>query len=321
MNTKERLQILYDTELKPQLAEMEKMRRFVKRWRAFAITSLILAFLFLYSDYVVLRILGGAGFFAGAIYAAVLALRTYNKYHKQFKTEVVRKVVHLINPDYKYNSAKHIEVYEYNKAALFKCKAERCIGDDLVFGKIDKTPFKFSEVKTQYKTTTTNDEGKKVTEWHTIFRGLFFFAEFNKNLEGQTFVFPEKDRTVTNFLGKEKEESRIHGELVKLENPEFEKIFSVYSTSQQEARYVLTPLMMEAIVTIYNTFGFKMYFSFRGENVFCAIPFNRNLFEPSIKRSGVNFRDVEEMYMLFGLIKTLVQEMNLNTRIWTKSWN
>jgi hypothetical protein len=61
-----------------------------------------------------------------------------------------------------------------------------------------------------------------------------------------------------------------------------------------------------------------MYFSFKGENVFCAIPFGRNLFEPNIKKSGVNYSDVEEMCVFFSLIEIIVKELNLNTRIWTK---
>lgn len=319
MQSIEQLKSLYETELKPQLASMERKRKFVRRFKLIAIVCAILAFVILGSDYTAIKIIGFILFAAGAFYSGAKALAAYNQYHKQFKTEVVRKVIQLINPTYKYNSAKHIEVYEYNKAAIFKRKAERCVGDDLVFGKIEKTPFKFSEVKSQYKTTRTNDEGKRVTEWHDIFRGIFFFAEFNKNIEGQTFVFPEKDKKLTNIFGQEKDASKHYGELVKLENPEFENIFSVYGSSQQEARYILTPVMMEAIVNIYKNYGLKMYFSFRGAYVFCAIPFKRNLFEPNIKKSGVNFRDVEEMYVLFSLIETTIKEMNLNTRIWTKA--
>ncbi len=61
-----------------------------------------------------------------------------------------------------------------------------------------------------------------------------------------------------------------------------------------------------------------MYFSFIGERVYCGVDFNKGLFEPRIRKSGVNFDDIEEMYHLFGLIETIITEMNLNTRIWTK---
>ncbi len=318
MVSQEEIKSLYETELKPQLAGMEKMRKFVKRWRRLAIASGIVAFLFLSNCSTAVEIIGGIVFIAGAIYSSFKAYGTYKKYHKQFKNEVVRKVVQLINPAYQYNPDKHIELYEYHKAAIFRPKAERFNGDDLIVGKIDKTPFKFSELKTEYKTTRTDSDGNTVTEWNTIFKGLFFLAEFNKNIEGQTFIFPEKDSGLTNIFGKEKAKSKDFGELVKLENPEFEKIFSVYGTSQQEARYILTPVLMEAIVNIYKTYGLTMYFSFKGENVFCAIPFSRNLFEPNIKKSGVNYSDVEEMYVLFTLIETIIKELNLNTRIWTK---
>ncbi|SMO80380.1 Protein of unknown function [Saccharicrinis carchari] len=318
MISQEKIKSLYETELKPQLADMEKMRKFVKRWRRLAIGSGIVAILFLSNCSSAVEIIGGIVFIAGAIYGGIKAYGTYTKYKKQFKNEVVRKVIYLINPAYEYSPDKHINSSDYNKAGIFKQKAERYSGDDLIIGKIDKTPFKFSEFKTEYKTTSTDSDGNRETKWHTIFRGLFFLADFNKNIEGQTFVFPEKDRKLTNLFGKEKAESKHYGELVKLENPEFEEIFSVYGSSQQEARYILTPVLMEAMVNIYKTYGLTMYFSFKGANVFCAIPFNRNLFEPNIKKSGVNYSDVEEMYVLFSLIETIVNELNLNTRIWTK---
>ncbi len=106
-------------------------------------------------------------------------------------------------------------------------------------------------------------------------------------------------------------------ELVKLENPEFEKVFSVYGSSQQEARYIITPVMMEAMVQIYRLYRRKMSFSFIGANVYCAIPMYRNNFEPKFWRR-VKYRDVEAMFFLFSLIETIIREMNLNTRIWTK---
>lgn len=62
-----------------------------------------------------------------------------------------------------------------------------------------------------------------------------------------------------------------------------------------------------------------MHFAFIGERVYCAIEFDKGLFEPRVMKSGVKFSDVEEMYCLFGLIETIIHEMNLNIRIWTKN--
>lgn len=151
-------------------------------------------------------------------------------------------------------------------------------------------------------------------EYH--FNGLFFLADFNKHIQGETFVMPD---TVERLLGKfgQSIQKSSKGELVKLENPEFEKLFAVFSTNQTEARYLLTPAIMEGMVKIRKEVGANCYFSFIGERVYCGIEFNKALFEASVTRS-VRFADVEFMHSLFLLIETIITEMNLNARIWTK---
>jgi hypothetical protein len=76
--------------------------------------------------------------------------------------------------------------------------------------------------------------------------------------------------------------------------------------------------MMEAMIRIVEVYGKKVYFSFIGSRVYFAIMISRDLFEPRIFTSGVRFEDVERMNRNFGIIETLIHEMNLNTRIWTK---
>ena len=318
MHSIEQLKELYEEQFMPQLAEMNTMRRSIKKWKNLAIVSVIIAAIGYYTDPLWVKIVVGGLFTIATLFCAVKAIRKYKKYHAFFKREVVSKIIQLINPEFKYNPEKHIELSEFNRSGIFKTEGERCMGDDLVVGTIDKTPFKFSEIKTEYKTVTTDDDGHKKTEWHQIFRGIFFFAEFNKHIQERTYVLPDGDGEVSNLFGKEKNKTRHHGSMVKLENPEFEDVFSVYGTSQQEARYILTPVMMEAMVNIHKTYGLKMYFSFTGNSVYCAIPFSRNLFEPKINKSGVKFEEVAEMYHLFNLIDILIKQLNLNTRIWTK---
>jgi hypothetical protein len=72
------------------------------------------------------------------------------------------------------------------------------------------------------------------------------------------------------------------------------------------------------MVNIYKKYKRPVYFSFIGSRVYVAMSFNKDLFEPRILKSGVRFEDMEQMNSQFSLIQTLIHEMNLNTRIWTK---
>ena len=109
------------------------------------------------------------------------------------------------------------------------------------------------------------------------------------------------------------------GQLVKLENQQFERLFMVHATNPTEARYVLTPVIMEAMVRLRQFYDSPIYFAFIGTRLYCAIDFEEALFEPNIFRSAVNYRDVQFMYALLKMNKIIVEQMQLNTRIWTKA--
>jgi len=318
MKSVEELKKLYETELKPQLSELEKKRKTIKKFSWWGSSLAIFAFLFIWliPNQTILIIVSVLAVIA-VFYLLIKAGALYVGYRKEYKKEVVEKIIKLINPDFHYNPDKHIDCRYFIGSKLFSHKPDRCSGDDFVSGMIEKTDFEFSELHTEYKTTSTSD-GKTETTWHDIFSGLFFHADFNKHIEGTTFVLPDVAEKLLGKFGQKFQKASSRGQLVKLENPEFEKKFVVYSTGQQEARYILTPVMMEAMVNLQNRYNRKMHFSFTGERVYCAISFKKNLFEPRIRKTLINFNDIEEMYHLFGLIEIIITEMNLNTRIWTK---
>ncbi len=313
MISSDEIKQIYEEKLEPQLKEMDKDRK-----RLFWLT--------------IPMIICGIGFFIGLamdgwlswvimigaiillIYLGIKYSTSYSSYHTNFKEKVVREIVKAINPDYQYSSEDRIDPEHYFASNLFEEEYDKYDGDDMVIGAIDKTEFQFSELHTQELEVYYDSDGDRQERWETIFRGIYFFATFNKELGEQTKVVPEKAHRT--LLGRERK--KVGGlDIVKLENPEFEKIFSVYGTSQQEARYVLTPVMMEAMVQIYNLYKRKMSFSFIGANVYCAIPMSKDNFEPKVWKR-VKYKDVEEMFSLFSLVEVIVNEMNLNTRIWTK---
>ena len=313
------LKDIYHSELKNSLSDIENARKSIAR--LFILTLVVfvfglLSFGIVGSSYS-LNIITGILSLLVAVALFVRSILRFLKFRSRYKTEVVEKIVRLINPKYIYDPNKHISLDDFNRSGIIPEIANKCQGDDHVCGKIDKTVFEFSEFVAQNEYEVSDKDGKKSTRVDNLFNGLFFFADFHKHIQAETFVRPDKAERLLGKFGQRFQRS-AKGKLVKLENPEFEKYFAVFSTSQTEARYILTPAMMEGLVNLRKQIGRDFHLSFIGERVYCGIAFNKALFEASVFRQ-VRFADIEFMHSLFSLIETIISEMNLNTRIWTKA--
>jgi len=322
MITFEELRSLYENDLKTRLLELETLRKSVLKSILFTVLEIVPAsafLIYLYSQEIIsdaIIIVGLIGVLIGGLVFLVNAITSYRKYRDRFKKEVVTQIVSAIDPSWEYDYNQSIELNEYLQSNLFTTGVDRYKGDDLITGQMEKTDFRCSEFHTEFKTIIVTKNGVQ-EQWHTIFKGLFFHADFNKNIKGETYIAPD---FAEKLLGKwgQKLQFSTKGELVKLENPEFEKIFVVHSTDQIEARYILTPVIMEALVYIHKQYNKQMHLSFVGSRVYCAISFTENLFEPNLFKSGANFKDIALIYNLFMLNAIIIKELNLNVRIWTK---
>lgn len=228
-------------------------------------------------------------------------------YVSSFKEKIVRSIIRFIDPDLDYKPGLCINEDDYTNSGLFLKRADKYWGDDYVMGKRGKTAFCFSELHTQHREGSGKNE-----HWETIFQGLFFIADFNKNFSGRTYVWSEQDPQL-NFLTR-----MFSGlEKVKLESPDFEKTFIVYSTDQVESRYILTPSCMERMVKLDKMLGSRgISFSFVNTNIHVAIP-GEELFEPSIF-SPNNSWHLGYYYQTVQLVFEIIDELKLNDRLWTK---
>jgi len=78
---------------------------------------------------------------------------------------------------------------------------------------------------------------------HQIFKGLFVVSSINKKFSSSTYILPNSWMKISNKFS-------ASFKRVKLEDPNFEKEFDVYSDNQIEARYLLTPSFMERLVKL-----------------------------------------------------------------------
>jgi tetratricopeptide (TPR) repeat protein len=148
-----------------------------------------------------------------------------------------------------------------------------------------------------------------------VFMGLFFRGRFNKRLKGRTVILPDTLKSKTRFL------NRFRGEVVRLEDPEFEKLFEVYADDQIEARYALSTSLMARLVNFRNKVNQPLHMALVGDRIYIAIPLTRNLFEPRLYRSMLEFDQVKTYYEDLRLMLGIVDDLNLNRRIWSDHWS
>jgi hypothetical protein len=324
MKTIEDFHHLYETDLKSLLVDLESQRKRIVQSILYLIAGAVgLIAVFAVIMMSMQRAEPGILFIGVIILitiAAIIGPFLARGYKHNFKTQIISRIAKFIDPSLEYQIDGKIEQSAYMASKIFPHKPDRYQGEDMVTGRIGATEIRFCEVHSQYKTTHTDSKGHSHTEWHTIFKGLFFLADFNKNFSGSTVILPDTAEATFGKFGQWLQSwSFGRDELVKLDDPEFEKLFVVYGTDQIEARYILSPALMQRIVEFKTKIKRPIHLSFVGSMVFVAVSYDRALFEPKIFQSLLDFETLCEYFEDLRLATGIVEDLNLNTRIWSKT--
>ena len=315
----EELTTFYNSELYPTLEKFEKQRKKLKKQLIFFFIIIVwnaatIYFFFFFGKEDSFDIL--PFFIAGIFFIASFLYRYLRRdYRSEFKEEIIKPLIKEMNSNFNYSANLHISKDIFNKSMLFS-SPDKYNGNDFILGQIDSTKIQFSDVHAQreYK----DSKGNK--KYSTIFQGLFIVADFNKNFYGKTVILPDlAQNTFGDTLGswfQSKNTSR--DELVKMDSPEFEKEFVVYSTDQIEARYILSPRFMERVLEFKKKSNQKIYLSFVNNNLHLAIDYGKDLFEPTMFTSLLNDSVTKEYISTLVLVFSIVDELKLNQKLWSK---
>ena len=304
----------YNSELRDLIAPQEKERKRVAAFGIYGTLLIVVSFvgIFYASSNNAQGVAIGA--IISLIAAIIILVIFYNKrknYVSWFKENIVHSIIKFIDPDLHYNHAGCVHKNDYENSGLYLEGVDRYRGDDYVEGRRDKTTFCFSELHTEKRVSSG-----KSTHWQTIFKGLFFIGDFNKNFQGRTFIYSENNPQL-GFFSKMFSSFAWNLEKVNLESLEFENKFIVYSSDQVEARYILTPSFMERLVKLQDLMGDRTSYSFVDTNVYVAIPISDELFEPSVFSEN-DYNRLGDYYNTVHIVFDIIDELNLNLRIWNK---
>ena len=345
MKTVEDLQLFFETEIKPHLEGLEGWRKKARRRRtnkSILFVTFILAPFIVYFFYQLIirsadvhdifsRILnalfyiifiGGAGIFLLLWHILKSIKNPWTKNAKDilFKNIVIKRIVEYISPDLNFSPEKQkVTGPEFLGSEIFKHYIFYPIGyyaEDFVEGKTGNTNIRFYEINGRdmvfppSKKPNTKIYDGRVEK--IPFYGMFGMVDFNKTFNGHTLVLPEKR------IGRLQWITASGRKPVKMDNPEFEKIFSVFGTDQIGARYVLSTSLKQRIVDYNKKVGRPINLSFSDNKLYIAIKHIKNKFEFSLKKSVYDFNRVKEFYKDLKIIIDIIEDLNLNTRIWLK---
>jgi hypothetical protein len=315
MKTLDDFKKYYDQQLLQQLKPLEKKRKLLLVIFVAAVVIVTVLLLQWPIRAAVPQAVIFFGYMAFLISAFILYPYLVKRYAKTFKPVVIGDIVRFIDEQLKYKPDGFISAEELAQSGLFQSQDEKGYkGDDLVWGEIAGVQVRFSEVMTQ----APRFWGKIVAP-RVSFKGLFFIGQFNKDVKGRTFVLPDIWEKLLGRIGHNLQKLHsLRGDLVKLEDVEFEKAFAVYSTDQVEARYILSTSLMQRLLDFRRKAGRNVLMSFIGSRVYIAVPHQEDLFEPNLFKSLLNFDAVKGHFENLKLAVDIVEDLNLNTRIWTR---
>lgn len=264
---------------RPKLAELESVR--LTKLKAFkfrkkismplgALMTPILGFI----DYWLILLQSGNDDTAAGVSVAGLGALWWwvtqpkRQYARAYKKDILPDIARLFG-DFTYDVKGKIPM-EAMKPSNIVPRHTQYTSEDLFSGTYKAVSIDFSEIHLIRK------QGKNSSK--TVFKGLaVLLTQGTKRFHGHTIMTQDKGKIGGWF--KEKTSSFTRADLV---DPEFEKLFDVFTTDQVEARYLIDPRIVENLKSLYREYsGKQMMVAFYDDHVLILIGSEVNHFEPA----------------------------------------
>lgn len=330
MNTSETFQQNFGDKIKSELSEIEQLRKKTSLkisviWILCITVSVCVSGFLLTKIYQQLKgdeefvqaMLIACGLLLAFIFTFLFTIqkkiaRNYlykGEYVSRYKKEIIGKAIPAKFHGLVYDSENGISKTDFIESGFPTFdNVSRYYSSGKIQGKRGETSFTFSEVVAEeYQESSDLGSGGQYVD---LFRGMFFIVDLKKNITQRTLVYPD--------IMKYFKFAFINGNYkrIKLEDPEFEKNFEVYGTSQTESRYILSPALMARMVDFRKNTGKYIQISFKDSKAYFGIFLQgKDLFKPPLFTSVYNSKNIENYFDNVQLMIDIIKELNLNSTL------
>lgn len=211
-------------------------------------------------------------------------------YSEVFKEKIVGPIIENAFEQAKYTPKSGISRFEYSKAG-YKDDIDRYFSEDLVVAPLRvenevETFITFSEVHTQKESRDEDGRTTYSTQFHGLAGNFLIPHKLNKK------IYIRSNWKVGNW-NKNK---------VKMDMPEFEKIFDVESDDAILTMRILTADVMSEMIDFYRKYKYRFEISIIDDTVHMRLS-TGPMFEPSVFKDSMEYKQLEKYYLV---LKALV---------------
>jgi len=241
----------------------------------------------------------GAGItFVGLVFLWGWVSAPKRQYARAYKKEILPEIASLFG-NFTYDVKGKIPM-DVLKPSRIMPNHTRYVSEDYFEGEYKGVNIHFSEIRLKRKS------GKSTV---TVFSGLaVLLTRGTRKFHGHTILVKDKS-AVGGWLKKQTSKLKR----ANLVDPEFERLFDVYTNDQVEARYLIDPLIVENLKTLYSEYnGDKMLAAFYDDHFLILVGSHKNHFEPAtIYVPATDETELLSMHREVGQILSIVDRLSL----------
>lgn len=299
MNRPQAFRIYYNHTIHPELIRLEKKRK--RLLRLLTVSVFIFIGIIFLEIYINILIITQLLMILLVLYIVFLGYEM-RRFVVQFKPRIINLILAFLDLDeVEYKAKKKFPKNDFIDSHIFSSSAPSYKGEDYIKGRIGEVEFELGELDVREYSKVRN-------RLNYVFKGVMLKADFEQRIKENIYILPaDFEQYLTRSI---KYFTRNGAEKISLSHPNFEKKFMVYGTKSSGIVHELLPLeVQELLVSFRENFGKEIYLSFIDSNIYVAITEDKNILEPYIFQSNVDFELIREFYedleVLFSIIKRL----------------
>lgn len=223
-------------------------------------------------------------------------VKSEKSYPELFKEKVVGPIIEYTFPGAKYDAKAGLSRSDYNEAG-YNEYIDRYSSDDLIIAPLTvnndvSTFITFAEVHTERESRDKDGH----TSYTTIFHGL-----------AGSFLLP-KDIGKKIYIRSNGKVSGWNKNKVKMDMPEFEKIFDVESDDAILAMRILTADVMAEMIDLYRKYKYSFEIHILNDTIYMRLR-TGTMFEPSIFTSSMEYKQLEKYYLVLKALTSIAEHI------------